>query len=227
MDDYGFDRLIYGFTYNRRDNHLGDRRDMLILSSHPAPYTDHYIGGELFFDAPLTRWALTNHGLRSWSLIDTIRDELTPKQLEIVAFNRKHDVRAGATISFFEISSRRLAGVGLAARTDLSQQDVDEIIAEHGREILAINQVTDLKMKTLPFAAGNGPLTQRQREALECVGDGLTTAETAKRMGLTSATVEKHLRLAREALSVSTTAQAIMKASFQNQIYVVDDATIF
>ena len=40
-------------------------------------------------------------------------------------------------------------------------------------------------------------------------------------MGLTSATVEKYLRLAREALDVDTTAQAVLKASFQNQIYVL------
>jgi LuxR family transcriptional regulator len=38
-------------------------------------------------------------------------------------------------------------------------------------------------------------------------------------MGLTAATVEKHLRLAREALDVDTTAQAVLKASFQNQIF--------
>jgi hypothetical protein len=41
-------------------------------------------------------------------------------------------------------------------------------------------------------------------------------------MGLTSATVEKHLRLAREALAVDTTAQAVLKASFSNQMFVLD-----
>ena len=41
-------------------------------------------------------------------------------------------------------------------------------------------------------------------------------------MGLTAATVEKHLRNAREALDVGTTAQALMKASLSNQIFVID-----
>ena len=40
-------------------------------------------------------------------------------------------------------------------------------------------------------------------------------------MGLTPATVEKHLRLARQALSVETTAQAVLKAAYQNQIFVL------
>ena len=42
-------------------------------------------------------------------------------------------------------------------------------------------------------------------------------------MGLTPATVEKHLRLARQALSVETTAQAVLKAAFQNQIFFLEN----
>ena len=57
---------------------------------------------------------------------------------------------------------------------------------------------------------------------MEWVGDGKTMADIAEIMGLTQATIEKHLRLAREALNVETTAQAVLKASFQNQIFVVD-----
>jgi LuxR family transcriptional regulator len=41
-------------------------------------------------------------------------------------------------------------------------------------------------------------------------------------MGLTPATVEKHLRLAREALNVDTTAQAVLKAALQNQMFISD-----
>ena len=41
-------------------------------------------------------------------------------------------------------------------------------------------------------------------------------------MGLTTATVEKHLRLAREALSVETTAQAVLKAALHNQMFIME-----
>ena len=41
-------------------------------------------------------------------------------------------------------------------------------------------------------------------------------------MGLTAATVEKHLRLARESMGVETTAQAVLKAAFTNQMFVMD-----
>ena len=68
----------------------------------------------------------------------------------------------------------------------------------------------------------NRTLTRRQREALQWVGDGKTTQDIAQIMGLTQATIEKHLRLARDALNVETTAQAVLKAAFQNQMFVLE-----
>ena len=76
-----------------------------------------------------------------------------------------------------------------------------------------------LKVISLPYNNLRCKLTRRQRQVLEWVGDGKTMQDIATIMGLTSATVEKHLRLARAALDVDTTAQAVLKASFQNQIF--------
>ncbi len=71
----------------------------------------------------------------------------------------------------------------------------------------------------MPYVPPNRALTKRQREALEWVGDGKTTQDIAVLLGLTTATVDKHLRLARESLSVETTAQAVLKAALHNQIF--------
>jgi LuxR family transcriptional regulator len=79
-----------------------------------------------------------------------------------------------------------------------------------------------LNILTLPYTPPNQLLTKRQREALEWVGGGKTTQDIATIMGLTPATVEKHLRLAREALNVDTTAQAVLKAALQNQMFITD-----
>ena len=84
-----------------------------------------------------------------------------------------------------------------------------------------MNNVAHLKIITLPYNAPNRALTKRQREALEWVGDGKTTQDIAVLMGLTVATVEKHLRLARESLAVETTAQAVLKASLHNQMFIM------
>ena len=104
----------------------------------------------------------------------------------------------------------------------MTQSEVDALWAKHGKDIQLMNEIAHLKILTLPYSTPGRNLTSRQREALEWVGDGKTMQDIALLMGLTAATVEKHLRLARESLSVETTAQAVLKAAFANQMFVLD-----
>ena len=134
-------------------------------------------------------------------------------------------VVAGYSISFAHPSRRNKAGIGLCARRGLSQADVEEIWAEHGTEIALLNEVMNLKIAALPYAGNTRQLTGRQREVLQWVADGKTVQDIATIMGLTRATVEKHLRLARESLEVETTAQAVLKASVQNQFFTFEGET--
>ena len=132
------------------------------------------------------------------------------------------NVRTGYTISFKSISPRSKGAIALTGAPHLEQEDVDAIWDEHGPEIVLMNNVAHLKILSLPYIGPTRGLTKRQLEALHWVGDGKTTADIAILMGLTPATVEKHLRLAREVLSVETTAQAVLKAALQNQMFVVE-----
>jgi LuxR family transcriptional regulator len=120
------------------------------------------------------------------------------------------------------VSARSKGAIALTGRRGLSQDDVDAIWEAHGRDIILANNVAHLKITSLPYAPPTRGLTKRQREALQWVGDGKTTQDIAVLMGLTPATVEKHLRLARESLNVETTAQAVLKAAFQNQMFIVE-----
>ena len=139
-------------------------------------------------------------------------------------FNKSMGVVAGYTVSFNSVSMRSKGAISLSAQNGprASQAEVDAVWQEHGEDILLMNNVAHLKILTLPFNPPNRALTKRQREALQWVGDGKTTQDIALLMGLTSATVEKHLRLAREALSVETTAQAVLKASLHNQMFIME-----
>jgi LuxR family transcriptional regulator len=131
-------------------------------------------------------------------------------------------VHAGYTISFKSVSSRAKGAISLCGRADLSQDALDQIWAEQGDDIVLMNNLVHLKILTLPIPLQNQNLTPRQREALEWVGDGKTMQDIAQIMGLTQATIEKHLRLARETLNVETTAQAVAKAAFHNQMFVLE-----
>lgn len=224
MAEYGFDRLIYGFTRFRTAHSFGDLDDLLILSNHDKAYLDGFIRGGLYLQAPMVRWAADHEGAQSWSIRDerAARGELTAAERRVMEFNQAHGVVAGYTISFRDVSSRAKGAIGLCAQRGLRQAEVDAIWDRHGREILLLNNVTHLRITAMPYTTLRRSLSPRQREALEWVGDGKTTADIAKIMGLTPATIEKHLRLAREALEVDTTAQAVLKASFQNQIFVLE-----
>jgi len=225
MASLGFDRLLYGFTRFKTANYLGSPDDSLFLTNHHADYVAEFIRGGLYLAAPMVRWAADNIGAQSWKpMLEAIKslESLSPIERKVVELNRRHNVQAGYSIGFRDVSVRAKGGIGLCARRDLSQDDVEAIWAAHGREIIIMNNVVHLRISSLPYVSGK-TLTARQRETLEWVGDGKTTQDIATIMGLTPATVEKHLRLAREVLDVDTTAQAVLKASFHNQIFVVPE----
>ena len=223
MASYGFDRLLYGFTRYRTTTSLGDPQDMVILTNHKPEYSNTFMGDGLYFHAPMVRWALDNEGACSWRIMEDMfnRGVLTPSELKVLDFNRRMGVTAGYSISFKSVSARTKGAIALTARAGMTQDEVEEVWAEHGRDLIVMNNVAHLKIITLPYT-GARPLTKRQREVLEWVGDGKTTQDIAMLMGLTPATVEKHLRLARDALDVETTAQAVLKAAFQNQMFVLE-----
>jgi DNA-binding CsgD family transcriptional regulator len=224
MADLGFDRLLYAFTRFKTANSLGSPEDSVILSNHPADYMTEFVQGGLYQSAPMVKWAADHEGAESWRIMaEKMRTSpLTPGERRFSSAHRRFHVTAGYTISFRDVSVRAKGGIGLCARDGLSQDDVDAIWADHGREITIANNVVHLRISALPYVSRR-TLTARQREALEWVGDGKTTQDIATIMGLTAATVEKHLRLAREVLDVDTTAQAVLKASFRNQIFLVSD----
>jgi len=219
MNDFGFDRIIYGFTRYRSGGSLGDPQDWVLLTNHGDRYMEGFLDHGHIYRAPMIRWALNNTGPCSWRWMAN-PDNLTSEEQTAIAFNMSHGVTAGYTVSFLSVSERTKGAVALTARPGMSQDEVDALWAKHGLEISVLNNVMHLKLQTLPYSQRT--LTKRQREVLQWVGDGKTTQDIAVLLELTPATIEKHLRLAREALDVETTAQAVLKAAFYNQMFVID-----
>jgi LuxR family transcriptional regulator len=224
MADYGFDRLFYGYTNYRLGKSLGDPEDFIILTNHSKEYTDWFLGQSMYFHAPMVKWSLENEGWTSWSMLADMLNSgvLTPSEKKVFEFNHKMNVTTGYTISFKSVSPRSKGAIALTGSMEMSQADVDAVWAKHGPELVVMNNVAHLKILSLPYVGPTRGLTKRQLEALHWVGDGKTTADIALLMGLTPATVEKHLRLARDVLNVETTAQAVLKAALHKQMFVVE-----
>ncbi len=224
MAEYGFDRLIYGYTNFRVDYNLGDPEDFVVLSNHKRKYLDGFFGQRMFLHGPMIKWALNNEGACSWRHIAerAMNDGLTKEEEDVLSFNISHGVTAGYTVSFKSISQRSKGAIGLTGPIGSSQEQLDEIWQKHGEELILMNNVLHLKLLNMPYQNPNRALTKRQREVLEWVSDGKTIQDIATLLGRTTATVEKHLRLAREALAVETTAQAVLKATFLKQIFTIE-----
>ncbi|NSX55803.1 helix-turn-helix transcriptional regulator [Parasulfitobacter algicola] len=224
MAEYGFDRIMYGYTRFLTPSSLGDPEDLLVLTNHKSEYVDRFVNEGHYFHAPMMRWARENEGACSWSLIGQMfqSNVLTPSEKRVFEFNQEMGVTVGYSVSFQSVSIRSKGAIALTAKQGMTQDDIDAVWSKHGRDIVIMNNVAHLKIINMPYFGVRRTLTKRQREALEWVGDGKTTQDIAEIMGLTAATIEKHLRLAREALDVETTAQAVLKANMQNQIFILE-----
>lgn len=217
----GFSRVNYGFTRFRHATTIGDPDDALFLSTCDADYVNRYFRGGFYARTPVFRWAERSSGICTWAWVKEAFEagRLTADEADAVRLNAAMGVTAGISVSFPNASSRSKGALGLIADIGLSTADVEAIFAERGTEILAVANMMHLTIVHLPQLSRHRALSPRQREALEWVADGKTTQDVALLMGVSAAMVEKHLRLAREALAVETTAQAVAKGALLNMIF--------
>ena len=218
---FGFSRVNYGFTRFRSFRSIGDPDDAMFLTTSDADYAKSYFRNGFYARTPAFRWAQNNEGACTWTWVREamLAGRLAPEEVETVRVNAAMGIIAGISISFPETSARAKGAIGLIADPGLDHVAVDQIFADQRHEILAVAHMMHLKLIQLPFTSRRRNLTTRQRESLEWVADGKTTQDVALLMGVSSAMVEKHLRLAREALGVDTTAQAVAKAALMNLIF--------
>ncbi len=217
----GFQRVNYGFTRFRHIKTIGDPDDALFLSTCDADYVKRYFQGGFYAKTPVFRWAERSSGACTWTWVKDAFDagRLSNEEAEAVRQNAAMGVTAGISVSFPEASARSKGALGLIADPGLTHQEVDRIFATRRDEILAVSHMMHLTIVHLPQLSRHRALSPRQREALEWVADGKTTQDVALLMGVSPAMVEKHLRLARDALSVETTAQAVAKGALLNMIF--------
>jgi DNA-binding CsgD family transcriptional regulator len=217
----GFSRANYGFTRFRHDKTIGDPDDALFLTTMDDDYAQRYFRGGFYARTPVFRWAEQNAGSCTWAWVKTamLAGRLLPEEQAAVRQNAAMGIIAGISVSFPAATSRTKSALGLIADPGLDHPDVERIYAKHRDEILAVAHCLNLKIMQLPQATRRRALTLRQREALEWVADGKTMQDVAVLMGVTPAMVEKHLRLARMALDVETTAQAVAKGAMLNMLF--------
>ena len=117
MEEYGFDRLLYGFTRFRTANSFGDTDDVLLLSNHDRDYISKFVDGRMYLHAPMVRWASEHTGSRSWGWWRENFEQLTPQEQKVAEFNISRGLKAGYTISFKGTSIRSRGAIALTGRS--------------------------------------------------------------------------------------------------------------
>ncbi len=221
---FGFDRVIYGYTRFRVGDSIGDPGDVLFLSTHALDKVRAFHDSGLYLRSADYRWVRENVGSCSWGWVQGEYEAGRLSATEAAAFEnlrpRHGPGRAGMTISFPEGPPRSKGAMGLAAPSGVTQAQVDAHWDRVGNAVMVLAHTAHSRFSQLPFQAPRAALTDRQREMLEWTADGKTLQDIVVLTGLSLSAVEKSLRRAREALMVETTAQAVAKAAFLNQIFV-------
>ena len=97
-----------------------------------------------------------------------------------------------------------------------SVEQFDACWQANGAQIIALCETMHLRVASLPHTGVFPHVTLRQLEVLSWYAEGKMVQDIATIMGISAGTVEKHLRLAREALEAETTAHAVRKATSLN-----------
>lgn len=221
MHGYGFDKLLYGGARFPSSGFLGDMTEALILHRGPQAYADVYLDEELYLHSPAYDWAEKNTGFASWpEALRQFKGHPTPQQMEILKLNARFGVVAGYVGSLSEVVHGMRGVIGMSPLNGLTQADADAMWARDGKEIETLCNLMQMRIGGLPQTGQRRPLTSRQREVLEWCSLGKTAQDIATIMDLSIATVEKHLRMARESLDAQTTAHAVKKATALNLLTV-------
>jgi LuxR family transcriptional regulator len=102
MAEFGFDRLFYAFNAFRGAGLYDNPEDALLLTNMSSDYVEAYVGGGMFRDGVMLRWAVQNTGAASWRDVygKMLQEPLTKGQEAMLALNKRHGLVAGYTISF-------------------------------------------------------------------------------------------------------------------------------
>lgn len=218
----GFGGVLYGYSPIFFDGNLGIRDEVLLLSTLDRSVIDALVDEGHFRESITFNWALFNVGIASWAM--TADEGNMPQGFvaseKAQAFFLRNGLSAGCTIGFPSQRTRGKAVMALFGRQDNTQDEIDALVARLGDSLLVATSMAHMRLSEMPYLKHPQRLTQRQREVLEWVAEGKTMADIAAILGISPVTVDKHLRLARETLGVATTAHAVIKASFLNQIFV-------
>lgn len=212
----GFDHALYAAQFMLSVPRSLVRDSPVVLSNLPGTILDQIDQWrmDMLDQDPLTGWVHDNDAEI------TARDLMArhgPSPLLQLAARHGH-----AEVQILSLRDKVLHSVGAVMVSPGPGADAATLQTRWhacGREVRVLSWVMHMRIATMHRTKPTATLTPRQREVLGWRSAGKTVGEIATILGITPATVEKHMRLARDALGVETTPQAVLKAHVTHQLF--------
>lgn len=218
LRDHGYSCAFYGASFQSDLPPAVIREEPEIHSNFPDDFIEEMRQFYQFGTSPWMIWANGQTGtIPLAQLVSEARHD--PATLQMLEIARRHGLAALRIISLKGRVTRARGLVAICPALMARPAEEAALWLKNHREIATLTSIMHMRMATVCRYPHRSGLTPRQREVLEWTSAGKTVAEVATILGLTPATVEKHLRLARDALDAGSTAQAILKAHVTNQIF--------
>lgn len=213
LDHLGFSHGLYAarFMLSLPDSIF--REDYYCFGNFPAPFMDAIESRQLLASSHWMTWSHQQTGSAPCQQIDT---GLTS---ECARLADRHGLNSGYVLSLGNQIPDVHGMVVVTPHAHASPIKSRRLWENAGGRIRMLSTLLHFRMATLRRNRRAQSLTSRQREVLEWSAAGKTVSETAVILGVSAATVEKHLRLARAAMSAGNTAQAILKAYVTDQLF--------
>ena len=203
-----------GFTFVALGVHADPlRRDRAayVFQNYPKEWIAHFSAQRYHLVDPVYRAAEAGAGEFVWTDPEFLQP-LSWRQRRILNEAREFGLRHGRTHTLASILPLR-ASASLVS----SEPDMPEDIYAAGK---LINVVVHHRAAQMCIAAAPrfAELRRRERQCLELCASGLTDADIARGLGLSVATVRRHIERARVRLGASTRIQAVARAINSGQI---------
>ena len=226
LKQIGFEKIIYLSSNFTRKKNWGNPKDTLILSNHEDSYNQSLFNKQTDFlkSHPNFKMLLENPGSETtWTKVNLEKIEDNNVK-NLIQLNNSFKIKNGIQFSLEQIKPGSACVIMLNGKSNLSQEELDFIWAKRKGNIIMLSKILQLSIQNLPYSAESiGPLhnnlTTRQLEILNLLADGNSIAQISKALNLSIPTIDKHLKLARLNLDVSTSAQAVSKALTEQMLF--------
>ena len=209
MGRLGFSSCTYAFWVGREAE--GDADDIKVISSHPPDWMRRYEAhGYANHDPTVKHCILYDGEPILWHRMQNpaIRTAFSTRFEQLAA---AAGLGLGVTFPLRDANLSSIGGIGLAAN-GMGAQELETLVAERRDELWTMANMFHALAQSPPALRQIFPLSDRERECLLWASAGLSTKETAHRIGLADKTVEHHVKRACVRLNARNRTHAVSRA---------------